>query len=628
MFLGRFRFAAVGLIACCVVISASCGNSHFISITPTSAVLIPGQSLQFTGALMSGPVTNPVWLVNGIAGGSSLTGTISPGGLYTAPASAPSRPINISIKGYDSAVAVGFFDPTNFTPGTVTTTQNPLVASYSINVPGSTSVRVQFGPDTTYGLPTSAIQAPASGGNVNILVAGMRASTTYHMQAMLQLANGSQLLDQDQTFTTGPITSEPLPIITTEQFGAGPSPGVELFSLFPLGDAPPAPLSAVATDLQGNVIWYYDVGPESAAYPIKLLPNGHMMLNEYPEFGTGATIPPELREVDLAGNVINRITVDAINKGLAGIATFQLGSFHHDFAVLPNGHVIVLGNYSEIIDNVVGVPPGTQVIGDALVDWDPQKGPVWAWTTFDHLDVARAPYGNGDWTHANAIIYSPDDGNLILSMRNQNWLIKINYQNGAGDGSILWRFGDGGDFTLSGQEAPIEWNYGQHYPSIVSPNSAGVFSLMFFNNGNNRLMDDAGDVCSSPGFPLCYSSVPVFQVDESNRTATVIWEDKLAGYSICCGNATILPSGNREFDVAFDVFTPDFSYVEEVTPSNDLVWKISVENQLAYRGFRIPSLYPGVTWPAATGQASVRVPLRPRSAPRSARKLRTIDQLP
>jgi arylsulfate sulfotransferase len=245
------------------------------------------------------------------------------------------------------------------------------------------------------------------------------------------------------------------------------------------------------------------------------------------------------------------------------------------------------------------------VTGNALIDWDPQLGAVWTWSTFDHLDLTRAPYGISDWTHGNAVIYSPDDGDIIFSMRNQNWVVKINYQDGKGDGSILWRFGPGGDFTLTGQEAPIEWNYGQHYPSIVSPNSSGDFSLMVFNNGNNRLMDSNNDVCGSTGVAACYSSVPIFELNEYTKTANVTWEDKLLGaYSICCGDALVLPSGNVEFDVAYDQNRPNLSYIEEVTQtqSPELIWQMNIQGQVAYRGFRIPSLYPGQTWPAALVQ--------------------------
>jgi hypothetical protein len=591
------RCAAAGFIAFGLVMLMGCGISTTL-ITPSSVVLAPGQAFQFTIAQTG--LAQPVLLVNGTAGGSPSSGTITPGGLYTAPSTASGQPITISIKGQSSSATVALFNPAGFTSGSVVPTQNPLVAAYSIVIPAGASSQVQFGPDLSYGLSTSLIQAPTEGGNVTVLVAGMRAGTTYHMQAVVNLIGGSQLLDVDHSFMTGSIPAGQLPNITAQQFGTGtPSDGIELFSLDPIGGDDNL-LSAVATDLEGNVIWYYDMGPSEWAFPVKPLPNGHMLVNASP---TGTTGVNEIREIDLAGNILNRITLNAVNQALPSIASFQISSFHHDVAVLPNGHYILLGNYQETISNAPGIPAGTPMLGDALIDWDPQQAAVWVWSAFDHLDLTHAPYGFADWTHSNAIIYSPDDGNLILSMRNQNWIIKINYQNGVGDGSVLWRLGFGGDFTLPSGQAPIEWNYGQHYPTIVSPNSAGVFSLMFFNDGNGRLMDSNDDVCGASGVGTCYSSVPIFQLDESAKTATVLWEDNLSPYfSFCCGDALLLANGDMEVDIAYDLTTtPGISDIEEVTQtqSPELVWEMQVHGQLAYRGLRIPSLYPGQVWPAA-----------------------------
>jgi hypothetical protein len=220
-------------------------------------------------------------------------------------------------------------------------------------------------------------------------------------------------------------------------------------------------------------------------------------------------------------------------------------------------------------------------------------------------------------------------------MRNQDWIIKIDYRDGAGAGDILWRFGPGGDFTLPGQEAPIDWNYGQHYPTILSPNSSGVFTIMFFDNGNFRFLDANDDICGTPGQAPCFSSVPIFQIDESTKTATLQWEDDLLpAFSTCCGDALLLPNGDVEYDIAADVNTPNFSHIQEATQTlnPELIWNMDIEGQLAYRGFRIPSLYPGVVWPAtapAAGQSSASRALRPAPAGNSTEvsSRRAIEQL-
>jgi arylsulfate sulfotransferase len=537
--------------------------------------------------------------VNNVEGGSTETGTITANGFYTAPSSSSANEFQVNFEEADARSIPAFvtlFDPMRGPAGSVSGTENPLVASYSVFAPAGALVHVQFGPDTSYALSTSAQPAPWGGGPVGILVAGMRASSTYHMQAVIDLTNGSRVTDTDHVFTTGTIPPARIPVITAQQVqNSTPSPGIELFSFVPPTNT--NLLTAFATDLAGNVIWYYDLEPGLFPFPIKPLQNGHMLVIT----SLGATVsagPNEIREVDLAGTIVNRITIDSLNKALSGIANFQAASFHHDILPLPNGHMILLVDYNRTINNQPGVPDGTVVTGDALVDWDPKLGPVWTWSTFDHLDVSHAPYGLPDWTHSNAVIYSPDDGNLILSMRNQNWIIKINYGDGSGDGSILWRFGPGGDFTLPPGQDPIEWNYGQHYPTIVGSNSAGIFSMMFFNNGNNRLLDTNATVCGTLGTPNCYSSVPIFQLNEFTKTATVLWEDNLSpAYSICCGDALILPNQDVEFDIAFAV--PGTSTIEEVTQTTppQLVWQMSIQGEtLAYRGIRIPSLYPGLDW--------------------------------
>jgi arylsulfate sulfotransferase len=85
------------------------------------------------------------------------------------------------------------------------------------------------------------------------------------------------------------------------------------------------------------------------------------------------------------------------------------------------------------------------------------------------------------------VTYSKDDGNLVVSMRNQNWIVKVRYTDGTGDGSVLWRLGEGGGFSLKGGTDPTDWQYAQHDPSFFSKSTTGVFSLGAIDNGNDRI---------------------------------------------------------------------------------------------------------------------------------------------
>ena len=188
------------------------------------------------------------------------------------------------------------------------------------------------------------------------------------------------------------------------------------------------------------MIWYYDINPSSTTNyhpsPYKLMPNGHMLVvvsNREPDL---------LREIDLAGNTIREMNIPDLNTRLES-AGFNLTvvAISHDFALLPNGHVILLGAHTKDFTDLPGYPGTTTVSGDCLVDIDQNWNPAWVWDTFDHLDVNRHPRGLPDWTHGNAVIYSADDGNLLYSSRHQSWVIKIDYEDGKGNGDILWKFG-------------------------------------------------------------------------------------------------------------------------------------------------------------------------------------------
>lgn len=480
-----------------------------------------------------------------------------------------------------------------FTPPhtTISPSSNPLVAQYNIShVQPGLAAWVEFGPDTSYGRQTSVMTdstspIPAGGHVLTILVAGMMAQTTYHMRAHVAWANGIWV-DQDHTFTTGAV-AEPLLLpqfsvtSSTPTAGAVPAPGVELFSLVEMSN--PNLLQAVATDLQGNLIWYCP----GQALPIKPLPNGNFIVNNN----------ENVREIDLACNTVHEITLDQVNQSLqAQGLSYDLVFFSHDVLVLPNGHWICLIQIFKNYTDLPGYPGTIAVLGDILVDVDPNGKVVWNWSAFDHMDVNRHLQGLPDWTHGNALVYTPD-GNLVLSLRNQSWIVKIDYENGAGSGNILWRLGQEGDFTLLGGD-PSQWFYGQHDPYLVNTNGSQM-NLAVFDDGNLRV-DANGETCgSTTSAPACYSRATIYQLDESTNLASLSWEYSPGLYTFWGGSVGVLSNGNVEFAMS-EPFpdTAAASQIMEVTPDSNpqIVWQMVITGENAYRGSRIPSLYPGVTW--------------------------------
>lgn len=471
--------------------------------------------------------------------------------------------------------------------GPVNHSNNPLVAQYDVNAPAGSTVAIQFGTDTNYGQQTWAQAAPASGGNMTMLVAGMKQSTEYHMRAVTTLSDGTTKTDIDHIFHTGSVDASRLATFTTTG-NQSAGRGIELINLtLQPGTSSANDLQAVATDLVGNVIWYYDHdSSEGSIFPIKLLPNGHMLMNI-----SDSNSKSYLREVDLAGNKLAEYTVGDLNKALPSIGfSHTIDFFHHDFLRLANGHTILLVADTRELSGLTGYPPNTKVQGDDIVDLDQNMKPVWIWSAFDHLDPNRHPLaGLPDWTHGNALVYTPDH-NLLFSMRNQSWVIKIDYQDGAGTGDVLWKLGYQGDFTLTNGDSS-DWFYGQHYPHIFAADSATT-TLGVFDDGNDRVFAN-GTTCNTN----CYSRAVIYDLDENAKTATLQFAYDPNLYTFWGGDVRLLSSGDVELDIPAPAGLQG-SRVQEITQDANpqVVWQMDMSVPNAYRAYRIPSLYPGVQW--------------------------------
>src|SRR5262249_24232204 len=344
----------------------------------------------------------------------------------------------------------------------VTPTANPLVALYSVPLSSAETVRIQFavaGGNPTWRNTDTRVVEP--GKSTNVFVAGMLPNTTYQMRHVFSDGTGSAPL----TFTTGSIPSTlAFPSFPVTQSGPGSdlNQDIVFHQRARFATSIPNPL---ATDLQGRVVWYYDVTNSGLTFnfPIQsLVPGGTVLVT-----GADRSVPVPsarnvLREIDLTGDPLRETSVAAINAQLTSMGHDIIYSFTNDVRRLPNGHTAVIG-VTERTVNINGTP--TDYVGMMIIVLDQNFQVAWVWDAFDHLDVNRGPVlgevlqpGSTeptaivprlpavDWLHINNVDWSPADGHLIVSVRHQDWVVKIDYRNGAGDGHVVWRLGEGGDF--------------------------------------------------------------------------------------------------------------------------------------------------------------------------------------
>jgi hypothetical protein len=504
--------------------------------------------------------------------------------------------IKVKVKdGFDAAQATSTIVSYEVDPrvtghdAVVTPTLNPLVALYSAPPCRHGDIHVRFrpagGPAHDAGTSTNTLPCER-GQSRNFVVAGMLANTTYEM-----VHRGGD--DEDAPpllFTTGtPPATLSIPAFTVRQ---GPDPGADLgrdLIYHNLAARPAANhVNLLATDLSGRLEWYYDplasgligIGlPGSAP-----LPRGTVLLGGRDRHRTlGLNV---LREIDLAGNPLRETNIDAVNAQLTARGQEIIYGFHHEFSRLPSGDIVTLGWTQRTID-VGGTP--TRYAGDMLLVLDQDLQVVWTWDAFDHLDVTRGPIGSVictgapcplpgavDWVHENAVSWSPADGNLVISVRLQDWVIKIDYAHGRGDGHVIWRLGQEGDFGVISSD-PSPWFSHQHYAHYL-----GKSMLMLFDNGNTRQATD----------PTAHSRGQIWKLDEDAMTATLVVNVDLGNYSPELGTAERMPNGNYVFNSGSQgggVFGQSI----EVLPDGTKVYVQEVASR-DYRSFRMSSLYRGV----------------------------------
>jgi arylsulfate sulfotransferase len=462
----------------------------------------------------------------------------------------------------------------------VTPTIYPLVMLYSAPAcaAGSTMLVQYVGPS---GVIEQTLPKRCGNTTMNFYVAGLQVESTYQLQHVVTDADGGVTMGPAITAQSGTPTYQFVPFNVATPAAAGePNPVILYSSLFE---------PAVATDLSGNVIWYYLSTLSSITRP-----DGHGRFWGFGEVPLAGPDSQIIRLFDLAGNTLLETNAARVNEQLAALGMAAITGFHHEVRTLPNGNILAMAATEQILTDVQGAGP-VDVLGDVILVLDRDLEVQWVWNSFNYLDQSRAavlgevcaPSGAGcapfsqaptanDWLHGNALQLTAD-GNILYSSRHQDWIMKIDYENGTGDGHVIWRMGVGGDFSITSSDA-YPWFSHQHDPNF---DRSDPTILYVFDNGNTRQALD----------PTAHSRGQAYQIDEQGFTATPLLNVDLGDFSMAVGSAARLPNGNYHFDLGF---IPEsygqLSRTVEVDPSGNIVFEIQAPTAF-YRTFRLSSLY-------------------------------------
>jgi arylsulfate sulfotransferase len=126
-----------------------------------------------------------------------------------------------------------------------------------------------------------------------------------------------------------------------------------------------------------------------------------------------------------------------------------------------------------------------------------------------------AQLGRKDWVHVNAVIPDPRDGGILVSLRHQDAVIKLDAQ-----GELQWILGDPAGWRSPWAEklltpsGSFSWPYHQH---AIELQPDGL--LVMFDNHNH-----GGTLYEPPPEGEPHSRVVAFHIDEQARTVTFAWE--------------------------------------------------------------------------------------------------------
>jgi len=442
--------------------------------------------------------------------------------------------------------------------------------------------------------------------SANFYVAGMYPSTQYLMH--WEEYAGTNLVNSgaDLSFTTGPLgVNFPVPQMTVNV-----PPTQHDWSSFPvvfwsfISVGAPTTYWPTATDVLGKVLWYL---PEATLVP-RIDTGGYIFA--YPDDLTW-------KEYDLAGNVVLETNWEIINEQLAKKG-YQTGwSFNtHETRRLANGDLLMLGSTDMVSTEYQG---GTQqnpvdIIGDMVLILDHNMQLKWAWNPFVHDNIAReavlketcthtqggCPLFNpnfaiaNDWLHVNSVQLEPD-GNIVLSERHQDYVIKINYNNGLGDGRVLWRMGPYGDFTMltplqnpCGDPNVFSWFTHQHdaafqNDAIKTQTGQEVFSA--FDDGNTRYGECGGNQNSRGA---------LLMVSEADKTVSILSMADLGAYSSALGSADWLPGYGVYASFGNGIignFQNPTAQSTEINLASQIVYQLQATGAASYRTYRMRDLY-------------------------------------
>jgi len=298
-------------------------------------------------------------------------------------------------------------------------------------------------------------------------------------------------------------------------------------------------------DNAGQVVWYSGI---LTTAEIRQLENGDLFIPRTTGFV----------EADMLGNEVRTwpapsgLTVDI-----------------HEGFLTDHGTILYLNDMSRVVNDfpTSSTDPNaphqtTTVMCNNVVEISVTNAALLnTWSIIDMLEPTRIDYLTflattalgKDCEHANAIFHDTRDDSIIVSLRNQDAVIKFS----RATGQLKWILGPHENWGVQWQQylltpvgTPFEWQYGQHAPTITPRGT-----LMLHDNGNYRASPFDTKVPDASN----YSRAVEYDINEETMAVSQVWDfggtnaDRL--YNDRVGSADCLPkTGNVLFTSGYVLY--------------------------------------------------------------------------
>lgn len=340
-----------------------------------------------------------------------------------------------------------------------------------------------------------------------------------------------------------------------------------------------------AIDADGEVRWY---STNYSQHTIEQTDDGHFWI--LTKKNVDSTVYNDLIETDVLGRVYQEYSFNSkVKSNDSGNAKDEATVIHHDLLELPNKDILATVN------------DGSKYKEDVMVQISHKTGKIVKVIDLKKIlpssmykNYKAGSDGKIDWFHQNAVDYDKSDNTIMISGRNQDMIMKLNYKTDK----IIWIYSG-----KSKKSWPKKYRSKLLTPTkgtTITGGQHGLYQLSKDKNGENILLyDNNVDVTNgNKKTSGKYSQAVQYHIDTKKMTIDQTWAyGKSLGktnFTNIIGYAERESNGNTLVDFGYKNNGTE-SNVIEVDSSGNQVFNVTVKNASSkayvYRAYRL-EFYP------------------------------------